>query len=111
MKNGTGDIDHNEANTDWFDELLHTALQHTHDISITGGNDRVQYVGTVGYAKQDGIIESSYERYNTRLNTTANLADWLLFNQTLLISMMSAKRVRTWLCLLLRTTFIPQYAG
>lgn len=77
MKNGTGDIDHNEANTDWFDELLHTALQHTHDISITGGNDRVQYVGTVGYAKQDGIIESSYERYNTRLNTTANLADWL----------------------------------
>ena len=37
MKNGTGDIDHNEANTDWFDELLHTALQHTHDISITRG--------------------------------------------------------------------------
>lgn len=76
MKNGTGNIDHNEANTDWFDELLHTALQHTHDVSITGGNDRVQYVGTVGYAKQDGIIESSYERYNTRLNTTSNLADW-----------------------------------
>lgn len=77
MKSGTGNIDHNEANTDWFDELLHTAMQHTHDLSVSGGNDRVQYVGTVGYAKQDGIIESSYERYNTRLNTTANLAKWL----------------------------------
>lgn len=76
MKNGTGNIDHNEANTDWFDELLHTAFQHTHDISVMGGSDRVQYVGTVGYAKQDGIIKSSYERYNTRLNTTAHLADW-----------------------------------
>lgn len=77
MKNGTGNIDHNEANTDWFDELLRTALQHTHDLSVSGGNDRLQYVGTVGYAKQDGIIRSSYERYNTRLNTTANLAEWL----------------------------------
>ncbi|MEY8609606.1 TonB-dependent receptor [Parabacteroides segnis] len=77
MKNGTGNIDHNEANTDWYDELLQTALQHTHDLSISGGNDRLQYVGTVGYAKQDGIIRSSYERYNTRLNTTANLANWL----------------------------------
>lgn len=77
MKNGTGNIDHNEANTDWYDELLQTAMQHTHDLSISGGNDRLQYVGTVGYAKQDGIIESSYERYNTRLNTTANLANWL----------------------------------
>lgn len=77
MKDGTGNIDHNEANTDWYDELLQTALQHTHDLSVSGGNDRLQYVGTVGYAKQDGIIKSSYERYNTRLNTTANLADWL----------------------------------
>lgn len=77
MKNGTGDIDHNEANTDWYDELLHTALQHTHDLSVTGGSERLQYVGTVGYAKQDGIIRSSYERYNIRLNTTANLAEWL----------------------------------
>lgn len=77
MKSGTGNIDHNEANTDWFDELLQTALQHTHDLSVSGGNERLQYVGTVGYAKQDGIIRSSYERYNTRLNTTANLAEWL----------------------------------
>ena len=77
MKNGTGNIDHNEANTDWYDELLTTALQQTHDLSITGGGDRLQYVGTVGYADQDGIIRSSYKRYNTRLNTTANLAKWL----------------------------------
>lgn len=77
MKNGTGNSDHNEANTDWFNELLKTAPQQTHDLSITGGSDRVQYVGTVGWAKQEGVIESSYERYNIRLNTTANLADWL----------------------------------
>lgn len=77
MKNGTGDIDKNEANTDWYDELLHTAPQQTHDLSITGGSERIQYVGTVGWAKQEGIIESTYERYNTRLNTTAHLSDWL----------------------------------
>lgn len=77
MKNGTGDIDKNEANTDWFDELLQTSPQQTHDLSITGGSERLQYVGTVGYAKQKGIIESTYERYNARLNTTAHVADWL----------------------------------
>lgn len=51
MKNGTGDIDHNEANTDWFDELLHTALQHTHDVSITGGNNRSAVCRNSGICK------------------------------------------------------------
>lgn len=77
MKNGTGDIDKNEANTNWFNEILKTAPQYTQDVSFTGGNDRLQYVGTVGWAKQEGVVESSYERYNTRLNTTAVVNKWL----------------------------------
>ena len=57
-------------------------------------NDRIQYVGTVGYAKQDGIIESSYERYNTRLNTTANLADWFTIQSNIAYINDVSKRAR-----------------
>jgi len=77
MKNGTGNIDANEANTDWFAEILQTAPQYTQDVTVTGGNDVIVYTGTLGWAKQEGVIASSYERYNTRLNTTATITKWL----------------------------------
>ncbi|MCC8155000.1 MAG: SusC/RagA family TonB-linked outer membrane protein, partial [Tannerellaceae bacterium] len=77
MRNGTGNIDQNEANTDWFAEVLQIAPQYTQDVSFSRGNEKIVYVGTLGWARQEGVIESSYERYNTRLNTASNLTNWL----------------------------------
>ena len=76
MRQG-GDPDVLEGSTDWFDEILETAPQYTHDVAINGGSDKITYAASLGWAKQDGVIKSSYERFNTRLNTTALLTDWL----------------------------------
>lgn len=74
-----GDPDKNEANTDWYDEVLDkAAIQHSHQIGMNGGNDRMTYMISAGYTDQQGVIPSaSYERYNLRVNTSSKLADWL----------------------------------
>ena len=76
MKAG-GDPDVLEGSTDWFDEILQPAMQHSHSVTIQGGSDKTAYIGTLGYTYQNGVIHSSYERYNARLNTTTNFTSWL----------------------------------
>ena len=78
MKAG-GDPDKLEGNTDWYDELLNKgAVQHNHQIGVSGGSDKITYMISAGYSDQEGIIPlSSYERYNLRINTTSVLTSWL----------------------------------
>ena len=55
---------------DWQDEILRTALQHNHNIRITGGTEGVRYNASVSYYNQDGILlNSGYERFHARANT------------------------------------------
>lgn len=76
MKKG-GDPDKLEGSTDWFKELMHSAIQHSHNISFQGGSDKTVYLGSLGYFDQDGLVETtSYKRYNMRLNTSTKFTDW-----------------------------------
>lgn len=75
MKAG-GDPDVLEGSTDWFAEILHPAVQHSHNITVQGGSDKTSYIGSLGYTYQDGVIFSSYKRYNARINSTTNLTSW-----------------------------------
>lgn len=78
MKAG-GDPDKLEGSTDWYDELLNSgAVQHSHQLGVNGGNDKITYMISAGYSNQDGVIPSTgYERYNLRINTTSKLTSWL----------------------------------
>lgn len=78
MKKG-GDPDCLEGSTDWYKELVDVALQHSHNISVQGGGENCTYIGSLGYTSQDGIIPSSYERYNARINTSAQITKWFKF--------------------------------
>lgn len=82
MKAG-GDPDKLEGSTDWFKEVLHSAVQHSHNITIQGGGEKTSYVGSLGYTMQDGVIFSSYERYNARLNTTTEFTKWFKLGMNL----------------------------
>jgi len=77
MKAG-GDPDKLEGSTDWYKKFVNNgAFQHIHQVSATGGNEKISYMGLLGYSKQDGIIPStSYERYNARLNTNTEFTSW-----------------------------------
>jgi TonB-linked SusC/RagA family outer membrane protein len=45
------------AGTDWQKAITRTALMNTHNLSLTGGNDKIKYAITGGYLGQDGIVE------------------------------------------------------
>lgn len=77
-RNGT------RRSTDW-NELVFAdwAPQTQHDLSISGGTERVQYYVSMGYLYQEGFFKSgdlNYGKYNLRSNVKAELARGLDFN-------------------------------
>jgi TonB-linked SusC/RagA family outer membrane protein len=56
--------------TDWYKQVLRTAMVNNHQISINGGTDKSSYNLSLGYLNQDGIIEkNNYKRYTARLSS------------------------------------------
>ena len=45
--------------TDWQNELFNVAMMQNHDLSISGGSDKITYNLSAGYSNQDGIAEAS----------------------------------------------------
>lgn len=57
------------------------ALQTKHELSVSGGTDKVQYMVSFGYLRQDGLLNNNYyNRYTGRANLSAELAKGLRFN-------------------------------
>ncbi|MFD2967009.1 SusC/RagA family TonB-linked outer membrane protein [Sphingobacterium bambusae] len=53
--------------TDWQSEILRSAFQHNHALSLSGGSERTNYFVSLGYAEMDGIINpNSLRRYTLR---------------------------------------------
>jgi iron complex outermembrane receptor protein len=67
------------ANTNWQDEVLRTAISHNHNLSITGGNGRTNYMVSGNLMKRQGVIkETGMDRFNVRsLISTKLLKDRL----------------------------------
>lgn len=64
--------------TNWQDEIFRTAVQHSHQVSAQGGNDKVQYYVSGNYMNQQGtIIGSDFQRISARANLDAQLKSWL----------------------------------
>lgn len=74
----TEDMLGNLANVNHVDEIFRTAMMHSHELSISGGNDKMNYMVSGSYFKQDGIIQNSgYERGTLRANLNAQAKKWL----------------------------------
>jgi len=62
--------------TDWQDETFnYDAPVQNHQVSLNGGNDKIQYFLSLGYYNQEGIVGgdyglSNYSRWSVRSNTT-----------------------------------------
>jgi TonB-dependent SusC/RagA subfamily outer membrane receptor len=66
--------------TDWQDAVLRTALQQSHELSITGGTEKSRYAFSANYTDQDGILlNSGFERYNFHTNVEWELQKGLKF--------------------------------
>jgi TonB-dependent starch-binding outer membrane protein SusC len=55
--------------TDWFEETTRTALQQSHNLSMSGGTDKTTYMASFNYRDGDGVaINTGYSNLNGRLN-------------------------------------------
>ena len=66
------------ADVDYLSEIFRPALMHTHELSVSGGSDKIRYLVSGSYYDQDGIImNSGYKRGTVRANVSAKAKDWL----------------------------------
>ena len=80
------EIDHIASINDGYgynqlDEVWQSPTTQTHNFSISGGSDRIQYFGAASYIKQQGFLNPlTYDKYNIRMNVTAKVTkDFELF--------------------------------
>jgi len=66
--------------TNWQQEVFRTAPQQSHQLSVSGGKDGVDYYVSGGFFDQQGtILGSKYKRYSLRSNFNTQVKEWLKF--------------------------------
>ena len=69
---------------DVFDQILiDKAFAQTHNISVSGGSDKVRYNISYGYTAKEGLYKENTEtldRHNFNGNLSADLNDWVTLN-------------------------------
>ena len=72
------------SDTNWWDEVDRAAMIQNHQVGLSGGTEKGQYNLSANYFKQDGtVIDSYYQRYQVRANTSFNVRDWLRVGENL----------------------------
>jgi TonB-linked SusC/RagA family outer membrane protein len=63
---------------DWIDEAFRKSLRQEYNLSISGGNNKISFYGSLGYLNNEGIAyNSDFERYTARFKTDYQAKDWL----------------------------------
>lgn len=76
------EIDAIGEGTNWLDEVTRTGMINNHQLSFTGGNEKMRYALVGSYFDNEGIIKNTdFTRYGIRLNLDNNA-----FNDRLLIN-------------------------
>ena len=62
----------------WYDGIYNKgALRHEHTLSLNGGSDRTNYMLSLGYVDENGIlINTGFQRYSARANVDSQVTDW-----------------------------------
>ncbi|KEO75468.1 SusC/RagA family TonB-linked outer membrane protein [Anditalea andensis] len=62
------------SNTDWFDEISRVGLIQNYDFSVSNGNENGNYLLSVGYFENQGVIKTTeFNRLSVRLNSDYHL--------------------------------------
>jgi len=76
------------TSTDWYKELLRTAMIQNHSLDISGGSDKTAYSIGLNYLKQEGImdVKNQYERLNIRTKADYNAFSWMKIGANIVLS-------------------------
>ncbi|KAB7731784.1 SusC/RagA family TonB-linked outer membrane protein [Rudanella paleaurantiibacter] len=82
--------------TDWQREIFRSAPIQNYQLSMSGGDEKTQYVLSGGYFKQDGIVTNSdFDRYSLRLNLDRKLTDKIKVGNSLTVNRTVTNQSRT----------------
>ncbi|MBC7851527.1 MAG: TonB-dependent receptor [Chitinophagaceae bacterium] len=71
-----GAIDDQGGSTDWQKEVTRTAYTQNHNLTMSGGADKLTYYASFGLQTQQGIIKKNQlDRYSGRFNATQKFLD------------------------------------
>ncbi len=66
--------------TNWYDEAIKkNAFSQTHNLSVSGRNDKVSYYLSGGYNQEDGVFKygnDTYDKYSMRTKLDFKVTDW-----------------------------------
>ena len=81
------------ADTDWQKEIFGKATVQNHNLTLTGGNDKIRFSTSGNYFQEDGILmNTGFEKFTFRSNMDATMNKWLTINNSMLI----ARSSRDW---------------
>lgn len=74
--------------TNWYDELLRTAVTHNHSLDISGGTEKAAYSVGASYLFQEGIMnaENDYTRFNLRTQADYRVFNWLKVGANIMLT-------------------------
>lgn len=82
--------------TDWQREIFRSAPIQNYQLSMSGGDEKTQYVLSGGYFKQDGIVTNSdFDRYSLRLNLDRKLTNKIKVGNSLTVNRTVTNQSRT----------------
>lgn len=65
-------------NTDWVESLFQNKISQNHNLSFTGGSEKIKFFGSYGLLDNPGIVEqATYKRHTGRINLEADIKPWL----------------------------------
>ncbi len=87
--------DFSGTSTDWQEEASRAALQHEHNLSLSGGTEATSYRASLSYLSQDGILDrNGLDRVTARINADhQTFDDRLRFNLNLTTSYLNRKHL------------------
>ncbi len=84
------------GDTDWLDELFVPGKSQNLQLSASGGSEKLQYLMSLGYYDEDGIVifdNDKYQRLNFRTNISANISERLKIGTNLQLSYSTQDKV------------------
>ncbi|MEX2336178.1 MAG: TonB-dependent receptor [Fulvivirga sp.] len=84
----------NHEGTNWFQEIFNPAPIQSHDISISKGDERGNFLFSLNYFNQEGTLKNIFlERYTARVNSQFNISDNFRVGENLAFSISDGNRI------------------
>ena len=82
-----GNPNYPTADTDWQDEVYHTAWTNNLTASVSNSSDRGSFMFSANYINQDGMmIDTYYRRYSARVNSNYKFNKYVTIGENLMIA-------------------------